>query len=222
MSKVKSLGFAQSGWGTVFINGNEVGPGDDIKLSKGQPNEIRVEVTSDEIEKLRLGLGDSDSQSFTAVPPFDEPVDVVEGACVWQVTPRASGKASATLVVYSADAEGPLTIPCRISDFHVRFINLIDHYLPYPPTKVLAQINLVYASAVQIISNGSPVSDIPVTFDVPDHESQTVATGPGGKAAMLPVVYKTPGVRKIQAVAALPDGECVVEVVVDFGSYGGS
>jgi hypothetical protein len=53
---------------------------------------------------------------------------------------------------------------------------------------------------------------------VPEHDTQQVETGPKGKASMVPIVYKTTGVRTIRAVATLPDRELSVEVLVDVRS----
>ena len=218
MSNKNTADLAQATWANVVVNGKEIQAGEKVVLLNEQENQIKVQATSDEVKELRLGLADSGGQRFTANPPFDERVVLVEGACTWKVTPTGSDNTPAILVVYTPDMAEPLTLLCEVSDVNLRFIDLIDRYLPYPPTVVPAHINVIYASGVMMTSKGLPLEGVPVTFHVPEHDTQQVETGPKGKAAMAPIVYKTTGVRTIRAVATLPDRELSVEVLVDVRS----
>lgn len=205
-------------WAKVFVNDKQVHYGDEIILLNGQENVVKVEEAPDEVKELRLGLVSSADQGFITVPPLETRNFVVNGTCSWTVTSTGDTCGAVTLVAYTHEIAQPLELSGKVSNFDARFIYLTDQPIPHPPAMAKAQVNLMYASGLRATSKGQPAVGVKVTFDVPEHESHTEETGPAGKASMVPVIFRTVGVRTICAVAAFPDGDRSIEMWVNVSS----
>lgn len=215
MSQMTKMHSVESLAAKVFVNGKEIVGNDKAILINHEANEIRLETDSPDVKEFRLGLADSGGQNFTAEPNFDESVELSDGACLWKVTPDGSDDTPVTLAAYTPDVEAPVTLKCKVSDINFRFLYLTGQVIPYPPKMVPIHTGVLYSSGVMITSQGQPLVDTIIAFHIPDHEVCYVATGPKGQASMIPVIFSTPGVKKLRAVAMLPSGEVSVEMLAD-------
>ncbi|WP_447890715.1 hypothetical protein [Pseudomonas hormoni] len=144
----------------LFINGQEFQEGEEFFLLRGQPNQVKVEVSADVAKQIRLELAEDDELDLVSSPGFG---DWVEGEFAWAITPGDGASGRITLVLISKEVEVPWVLSCRVMS-----TNLLDEVdgvqvngAPYPTQGVVLfrdepqTVTLTYKP-------GSPVQDWPL------------------------------------------------------------
>ncbi|CAI9004395.1 hypothetical protein EMIT0P171_90143 [Pseudomonas sp. IT-P171] len=120
----------------LFINGQEFQEGEEFFLLRGQPNQVKVEVSADVAKQIRLELAEDDELDLVSSPGFG---DWVEGEFAWAITPGDGASGRITLVLISKEVEVPWVLSCRVMS-----TNLLDEVdgvqvngAPYPTQGVV-------------------------------------------------------------------------------------
>ena len=216
VSKLLSTNLADEA--TVLLDGDAIPPngadfhgGKTKKLTldyKDAKALIGVPLALDWIPDAGLVTGD-----LAAQPPFRQFSTQHE----WTLTGAHLKSGTFKLKVFGEGESTALLTPTNRLHVGVtfRFIYATGHDIPLPPKMVGVSVNHWFACGVRLLeSDGSPMVGVSITFTVPDHEPFIAETGSMGQAAAVPFIYRTPGVRKIVAVATLPTGNKSVEALV--------
>jgi hypothetical protein len=136
---------------------------------------------------------------------------------LWKLTGTQVKSGTFKLKLFSDAGTASLLTPTNRLHAGVsfRFINTFGVDVPLPPEEIHSLAYLPFSCAARLLkSDGSPMVGVPITFTVPEHEPFTIVTNSQGSMPGHGVVYKTPGIRKIVAVATLPTGNATVEMLV--------
>lgn len=203
-------------WAKFFVNGKPVSVGEEITLYGGQDNKIQIQDTSGQVTQVRVGLAHS-AGKIDAIPDFLEGVSPVDSFFSWLLKPEDNHSGTAALVFFTPDDVTTLEVNCKIEpNISFSFINLFNIPMLPPPAVHDIDIKFPIFPLVLLTSKGSPWSGVEVSFSAPEHESSRGETGSTGVAQGDLVRYANAGIRELQAVAALPTGNVLARVLVNF------
>jgi hypothetical protein len=147
----------------LFINGQEYRKGEAFFLFRGQANQVKVEVSSDIAQRVRLELAEDNGLNPVASPVFGEWVPPVDDEFSWTITLGDGDSGHLTLVFISLEVELPWVLSCRVmaTDLSDEVDGVRVDGAPYPADGVVLfrdeprTITLTYKP-------GSPVHDWPL------------------------------------------------------------